>query len=109
MGDIFCELPKIGINVMKKICFSTIITIATLVTGCSSVSKHFIDQPPSVMKMSNSKYQVDFAVEEGNNGEAVFEKLAKEKCPSGLYELDSHSREDVPGFYSIIRATMVCK
>lgn len=100
---------KIGINVMKKICFLTIIAVATSVTGCSIVSKHFIAQPPNVMKMSSSKYQVDFVVEEGSNGEAVFERLAKEKCPSGLYELDSHSREDVPGFYSIIKATMVCK
>lgn len=95
---------------MKHIYFLTTIAITVLVAGCSAVSKSlFIDQPPNVMKMSDSKYQVDFVVEEGGNGEDVLKKLAKEKCPNGHYELDNHSREDVPFSYSIIRATMVCK
>lgn len=73
------------------------------------MAKNFIDKPPVVKKMSDSKYHLTFAVEEETGGEAVFDKEAKVRCPTGRYELDSFEREDVPMMYSIIRATMSCK
>lgn len=103
------KLTHERVNTMKHLFLSTLIAIAVSVAGCSSVAKNFIDKPPVVKKMSDSKYHLTFTVEEESGGEAVFDKEAKARCSSGRYDIENFDREDVPMFYSIIRATIICK
>jgi len=94
---------------MRKIILLMAVVIVFLISGCSTVSSHFTDKAPRVVKISSSKYRIEFAVKDENQGGSILEKAAKSACRSGRYEVDNYDTEFVPMFYTIIKATIVCK
>lgn len=61
-----------------KTTFSASVVVVALMAGCSTMPNPFTVQPPSVTKISSTKYRIEFAVKDENEGGAILEKQASQ-------------------------------
>lgn len=92
-----------------KTTFSASVVVVALMAGCSTMPNPFTVQPPSVTKISSTKYRIEFAVKDENEGGAILEKQARSVCKRGRYEVDSYDTQYLPMLYTVIKATIACK